>query len=578
VDQKKVALDAPLTRYIKTFTMASPMYRKMTVRELLNHSSGFPGTDYRNAETFSPFTGYAAQVLSTLANARLKHKPGFMSVYCNDGFTVTEQLISSVTGKEYTQFVQDEILTPLGMAHSRYTLSDFPYGSYAQRYIGSTRLPQLFMNAFASGGLYSTPTDMAKIAIMMINGGKIGGTRFLSRASVEAMGIDQTSGRFNPVKSYTWSYGLGLDSVHQPGLRAVHVTAWHKGGDVTLYGSAIIVAPKEGLSAIVMGSSGNFNSDRATIIAERILLRALAEKGRIAAMPEPLNPKPLPLRRSSATFLSSVQGHYGNNDAAFRVEPQLDKSLNIMKWDTNTNTWANYKTRLRLRSDGRFASDTDPGTAYSFKTAQGRQYLITRTIKGYGHYQDDEVFAQKIVASSDLPHSWANRSGRKWLMVNEHPDAVMWTTPFAQLMAVDNLLFVQTGGVQALDPFLGDSLAGMMLVIPQMDGRDLNDLVIETREGEEWVRFGSYLYRPRETIKALKTDGDTIELGAEGLAEWRTLTLDAAKTMSVVTNGAWKGFTSNLVLNCTAVGTKSLTIPAGSYYLLFHSNASISFQ
>ena len=101
------------------------------------------------------------------------------------------------------------------------------------------------------------------------------------------MGVDQTLSSFNPVKSKSFSYGLGWDTVIQPGLAAVGVTGWQKGGDVTLYGSTLIVAPTEGLAVVVMGASNGFGSGNATVIAERILLRALVEKGRIAAMPTP---------------------------------------------------------------------------------------------------------------------------------------------------------------------------------------------------------------------------------------------------------------------------------------------------
>jgi CubicO group peptidase (beta-lactamase class C family) len=49
VDRGVVDLDTPLVTYLPTFRMAAAGYEKITVRMLLNHSSGFPGTDYRNA-------------------------------------------------------------------------------------------------------------------------------------------------------------------------------------------------------------------------------------------------------------------------------------------------------------------------------------------------------------------------------------------------------------------------------------------------------------------------------------------------------------------------------------------------
>jgi CubicO group peptidase (beta-lactamase class C family) len=151
VDRGVVHLDTPLVTYVPTFRMASAGYENITVRMLLNHSSGFPGTDYRNGTTRSPVPGYLDQVLQTLSIARLKDPPGYMSVYCNDGFTVLAALVEATTGMSYVQFVQDEILTPLGMANTRYPLSAFPAGSYAKAYVNGAVKPQEFVNTLAAG-------------------------------------------------------------------------------------------------------------------------------------------------------------------------------------------------------------------------------------------------------------------------------------------------------------------------------------------------------------------------------------------------------------------------------------------
>ncbi len=579
VDQKRVSLDAPLADYIKSFSMLSPEYKQITVRMMLNHSSGFPGADYRNAVSLSPLQfNYAAQVLETLKTQRLKHTPGYLSVYCNEGFTIIDQLVLAVTGKSYTQFVQDEILTPLGMAHSRFCLEYFPDGSFAKRHEGDTPQPQMFINDFASGGLYSTPTDMGQIAMMLIGKGRLGDTRILSEESVAEMGVDQTVVNFNPVKSNAWSYGLGWDTVTQPGLGAVGVTGWLKTGDFGGLGTVIAVAPAERLAVVILGASGSFSSDSATVIAERILLAALTEKGRIPTMPVPLTFSSRPEKAASDEVLNSVSGYYASNDTFLRVQKQSG-SLNIAYYDTSISGWKDFMAGLKLRDDDRFASDTDPSQPFSFKTAEGRQYLVMRSVGGYGHYQDDLIFMQKVAAAGALPAAWNGRLGRKWLMTNEHPEfSLKWASPLIQLLVVDNLLFANTGGLQVVDPFLGDSRAGMMLLIPQKNGKELNDVVIETRGVEEWIRFGSYLYRPQETIEALSNG--TVSIGAEGLAEWRSLdTTGITKTVTitpVVAGGCWKIFNSDFTKMETGEGTTSVTFSGGKNYFLFHNTANVN--
>jgi len=579
VDQGAISLDVPLVNYLPSFSMASPEYTQITVRMLLNHSSGFSGTDYRNGFTSSPLSfSYSAQVLETLKTQRLKHPPGYLSVYCNDGFTLIEQLILAVTKKSYVQFVQDKIITPLGMNHSRYSLDYFPEGSVAKRYDEKNMpLPQMFVNAFGSGGLYSTPTDMAKIAMMLIGGGKLGEVRILSETSVAEMGVDQTLTNFNPVKKNGLNYGLGWDTVTQPGLGAVSVIGWQKGGSIPYTKTTMTIAPAERLAVIVIGASNGFSSDNAIVIAERILLRALAEKGKIEAMPVPLNMLPRPEKTPTDELLNSVIGYYANSNTFMRVQRQSN-DLNIAKYDISINDWKDLHTGLKFRDDDRFSSNDNPSESFSFITSDGRQYLILRNLQGYGHYQDNLIYAQRVAASGAMPTAWANRLGLKWLMTNDHHDSILWSDTVRQLNGIDNLLFAGSGSLEIVNPFFSDSRASMMLLIPQVNGRDLNDVVIETRGGEEWFRSGSCLYRPLETIQPLRSG--TVTIGMEGLAEWRLL--DAAgvtKTVTItpaVAGGHWKIYDSDFKQIETGEGAKSVTLSGGMYYLLFHDTANVN--
>ncbi len=579
VEMNLVSLDTSLRSYLTSFHMASPPaeYEKITVRMLVNHSSGFPGTDERNASTASPVADFSAQVMETLGTQRLKHDPGYMHVYCNDGYTMVEQLVHAVTGMSYAEFLQDTVFTPLGMDHTKCPLEFFPAGSFAISYSGDTARPQLFLNTFASGGLYSTPTDMAKVAMMLMEGGAFGNVRILTKQSVEEMGTDQTLGSFNPVKALSWSYGLGWDTVTQPGLGAVTVTAWQKGGDVTGYGSVMTVAPAERLAVIVMGASGGFTSSKATIIAERILLRALQAKGRIGAMPEPLSMSPLPEKIPSDGFLDSLTGYYANYNTFVRVEKQSANSLAIKKYDSGTGSWIDLQTGLTLRNDDRFSNNENPSRSFSFMTSDGRQYLVARMPLGFGHYRDDLVYAQRIAAAGDLPGPWPGRVGPKWLMVNEHPESEKWESPLMRFHDVGNLLFSEWEGLQAVDPFT-DTVAGMTLLIPQLEGRDLNDAVIESREGDEWIRFGSYLYRPLSKVNAL-SDG-TVTIGAEGFSEWRSVDAGGTTITAHVTpldaEGRWKVYDSDFRQIQAGEGTQSFILANAKYYLLFHDSAGVA--
>ncbi len=392
VERWGVSLDQPLTTYIPGFTMESPEYTRITVRMLLNHSAGFPGSSNLNAETFgSPFTGFAQTLLESLAIQKLKYTPGYLSVYTNDCFSMVENLVAAVTGKSYPEFVREQILTPLGMATSLYPSEPIPAGTYAKTYSGGVLQPQQFVNSYASGGLYSTASDMARFAMMLLNGGSYGSSRLLAGSSVAQMGTDQTA-PFNPMPCDAFRYGLGWDSVTQPGLKAVGINAWQKGGDASNYGSSLIVSPDAGLAVFVVGASG-LSSTTAGALAEQILLLALTERGSITAMPQKLTSSPLPTLPVAPQDQADITGYYGNNDGAVRVSFGSGGLASVDKW--SATGWITALGNLQLRSDGWYASDKNPLTGVTSITAAGNRYLAIRYVGGYGHYTNQLLYAQQ---------------------------------------------------------------------------------------------------------------------------------------------------------------------------------------
>ena len=82
VDQHRISLDAPVTQYLPEFRMADPRYRQITVRMLLNHSSGLMGSSLENGLLFDdPDPTATDTLLERLATQTLKEDPGAYSVY-----------------------------------------------------------------------------------------------------------------------------------------------------------------------------------------------------------------------------------------------------------------------------------------------------------------------------------------------------------------------------------------------------------------------------------------------------------------------------------------------------------------
>jgi CubicO group peptidase (beta-lactamase class C family) len=216
-DRGLINLDTPIVRYLPEFKMLSPAYANITSRHLLSHASGLPGTNGRNVFAFAPIPGYSADTERELANAHLKHLPGQLAVYNNDGFTLFERVVLAVTGLDYPDFVEEHILKPLNMADSSFLRSPNPVGEFAYPQYRGKQYPQEFVNAFATGGVSTTPSDTMNLARMFLGGGGVPGCahRVCRGHRVDGDGPDE-----EPVDQPFARMALGAGLGQRPAARA----------------------------------------------------------------------------------------------------------------------------------------------------------------------------------------------------------------------------------------------------------------------------------------------------------------------------------------------------------------------
>ena len=88
----------PVVSYLPNFTMRDERYREITSRMLLNHTSGLPGTYGWNAFSTKYDPDLYPRFLESLSQSNLKAAPGGFAAYCNDGFTLAEMLVATVSG------------------------------------------------------------------------------------------------------------------------------------------------------------------------------------------------------------------------------------------------------------------------------------------------------------------------------------------------------------------------------------------------------------------------------------------------------------------------------------------------
>lgn len=490
-DRGLLTLDAPVAQYLPEFSMLSDGYRRITVRHLLNHSSGLPGTLVRNVFAFGPHTDYAANLQAALADTHLKHEAGELAVYCNDGFTMIERLVLALTGFTFPEFVRLNILQPLGMNDSGYTLAPFPEGTFAHPYVNGKRLPQEFVSAYATGGLVSTPADMLRLGRMFLGGGMLEGRRIVSAAGVAEMGRDQT-GMLSINVAPEFKIGLGWDNASQLGMQAVGQSAWEKNGFTAYFSNEFYVLPQSDMVLMLSGSSTNYGVGA---LAEQIMLRALLDRKLISALPSAVS-LAAPGAVSAPKPDLAVVGIYGNFNGPIDVA-LTGGNLTLRLW--KAGAWTPMREGMTLRSDGWWWDDAGDGSAFGFVVQQGHRYLMRRGSGGAGHYRQLSPMGQQMAPSNTaLSAAWRARIGTTWELINEASDSVNLSLgPYLCKLGVlpDLPGYMLWDDAQLVRP-LDDTRAGMTVKVPINAGRDLAELEFAAVGGvEQLVRHGSVFRR-----------------------------------------------------------------------------------
>ena len=122
---------------------------------------------------------------------------------------------------------------------------------------------------------------------------------------------------------------------------------------------------------------------------------------------------------------------------------------------------------------------------------------------------------------------------------------------------------------KAVDPSVSDERA---LWCGKIEARDLYDVIIKERDGEDWVLLNSSLYRPMDSVPALAAGQNLITIGAEGLGEWRKL--DATAALTITSANAWYLYDAQFNLLAAMIqtltfGTLPDQAPAGAYLVVY---------
>ena len=250
VEQGMVDLDAPVQQYLHSWHLPPSAYdpAEITVRRLLSNSAGLPLGDI-SAE-YDP-QGPVPSLRQNLAQEAMPlQEPGAGFSYSNTGFNLLELLIEEVTGQDFADYMAQQTLRPLGMAHATFAWDAAQHAGMPTGYDAQGNPVAIYVYpAQASGGLLASVTDVARFACAEMTAVHDGsdvlsarGVRRLHEPAVEIPGL------FGVVAD---AYGFGHFIETLPDGR---YAVWH-GGQGHGWMSHFHVVPETGDGIVILTNS-----------------------------------------------------------------------------------------------------------------------------------------------------------------------------------------------------------------------------------------------------------------------------------------------------------------------------------
>lgn len=242
----------------RTVLAAPP--RKITLHDLLTHTSGMPGGSPAGlAEIFVDRDRTLSEAVAVYSQRPLSFEPGARWQYSNMGIATLGRIIEVVSGMPYQDFLASRIFQPLGMVDSFFFPPKEKYDRIAAIYDAKDgrliRDPRDLYRAGAKypapeGGLYSTAGDLYRFYQMMLNDGEGAGKRILSSSAVSVMTQLHTAdikAGFAP--GMGWGYGWSVVRNTEGTFRFNSIGTYGHGGAYRTYA---FVDPHKQLVGIIL--------------------------------------------------------------------------------------------------------------------------------------------------------------------------------------------------------------------------------------------------------------------------------------------------------------------------------------
>ncbi|GAA4465451.1 hypothetical protein GCM10023189_46100 [Nibrella saemangeumensis] len=245
VEAGKLELDDPITKYLPDYPVQG---RLVTIHHLLNHTSGirsYTGLDKAHRQREFRLDLSYAEMVNLFGKQPFDFEPGTKYQYNNSGYYLLGEIISRLTGMPYAEYVEHELLQPLGLTHTYYCDDRRIIQNRAKGYeFEGNKLTNTNYISMAipgpAGALCSTVGDLVRWTHLLHSGKVVTPISLQLMTSPTVLESGDTLG---------YGYGLQLSEI------GGYFQVYH-GGSVNGFLSGLAHYPEAGLTVAVLTNSG----------------------------------------------------------------------------------------------------------------------------------------------------------------------------------------------------------------------------------------------------------------------------------------------------------------------------------
>ena len=244
VSAGKVRLDESVHTYLPEFEMADAAALRITVRQLLEHTSGLPLTSCDTRKDATTLKQYVGE----LRTVHLASRPGEVHSYCSGNYNLLGRMIEVVSGETYAGYMHRHVFDPLQMRHTFTSEQAARSAGMARGHrwlygILDTHDERYNTSQLPSGFVVSTAEDMSHFLVAQLDGGRFDGRSVLEPSRVSAM---QAPGVPVPGAAGD-TYGLGWRHAELGGVQTIQ----HQ-GDSFYFHNLAFIDPRTRRGAVIL--------------------------------------------------------------------------------------------------------------------------------------------------------------------------------------------------------------------------------------------------------------------------------------------------------------------------------------